>query len=88
MPGKSKAGGVMRGRHGRQDDSVGGSNPRGPVQDPVEDAGAGTEGGRGRSEASPGHLKKAAGAQSARDFAPGRGGQGPAGGGDDRDPRA
>ena len=28
---------------------------------------------RGRSESSPGHLKKAAGAQSARDFAPGRG---------------
>ena len=27
--------------------------------------------GRGRSESSPGHLKKAAGAQSAHDFAPG-----------------
>jgi len=27
---------------------------------------------RGRSESSPGHLKKAAGAQSARDYAPGR----------------
>lgn len=27
---------------------------------------------RGSSEQSPGHLKKAAGAQSARDFAPGR----------------
>lgn len=31
--------------------------------------------GRGRSESSPGHMKKAAGAQSARDFAPSRGGQ-------------
>ena len=30
---------------------------------------------RGRSESSPGHLKKAAGAQSARDYAPGRMGQ-------------
>lgn len=29
----------------------------------------------GRSESSPGHLKKAAGAQSARDYAPGRIGQ-------------
>lgn len=28
--------------------------------------------GRGRSEQSPGHLKKAGGAQDARDFAPGR----------------
>ena len=31
----------------------------------------------GRSESSPGHLKKAAGEQSARDFAPGHGGQAP-----------
>lgn len=37
----------------------------------------GGQGGRGRSESSPGHLKKAAGAQSARDYAPGR--IGPAG---------
>lgn len=29
------------------------------------------EPGRGRSESSPGHLKKDAGARSARDFAPG-----------------
>ena len=29
------------------------------------------QGGHGRSEQSPGHLKKAAGEQSARDFAPG-----------------
>ena len=28
--------------------------------------------GHGRSEQSPGHMKRAAGAQSARDFAPGR----------------
>ena len=33
------------------------------------------QGGRGRSESSPGHLKQAAGAQSARDDAPGRIGQ-------------
>ena len=32
----------------------------------------GASGGRGRSAASPGHLKREAGAQSARDFAPGR----------------
>ena len=31
--------------------------------------------GRGRSDESPGHRKKAAGAQNARDFAPGRQGR-------------
>ncbi|MBI2780323.1 MAG: hypothetical protein HYX55_00825 [Chloroflexi bacterium] len=30
---------------------------------------------RGRSESSPGHLKREAGEQSARDFAPGRSGK-------------
>ena len=32
-------------------------------------------GGPGRSASSPGHLKRAAGAQSARDYAPGRTGR-------------
>jgi hypothetical protein len=34
-------------------------------------------GGHGRSELSPGHRKREAGASSARDFAPGRGGESP-----------
>jgi hypothetical protein len=38
---------------------------------------ADTGGGRGRSELSPGHRKHAAGAQSARDYAPGRGSEPP-----------
>jgi hypothetical protein len=36
--------------------------------------------GPGRSDRSPGHLKKAAGARSAREFAPGRQGRGGSGG--------
>ena len=44
--------------------------------------GAADDGARGRSESSPGHLKKAAGAQSARDFAPGRSGDAPGRSGD------
>jgi hypothetical protein len=39
--------------------------------------GMGSPEGHGRSESSPGHLKKAAGAESARDFAPGHGGTPP-----------
>lgn len=35
-------------------------------------AGKGGGGGRGRSASSPGHLKREAGMQSARDYAPGR----------------
>lgn len=77
MAGRGNAGGKMRGKHARQDESVGGSNPRGPVTDPIG-RGAGDAGDeRGRSGSSPGHLKKAAGARSARDFAPGRGGRSP-----------
>jgi hypothetical protein len=37
-----------------------------------------TEASPGRSESSPGHLKRDAGEQSARDFAPGRSEQPPA----------
>lgn len=33
------------------------------------------QGGNGRSDSSPGHLKREAGEQSARDFAPGRTGR-------------
>jgi hypothetical protein len=54
--------------HGGGDRPDAGETPggRGDLGDP----------GRGRSESSPGHLKKAAGAQSARDYAPGRIGRG------------
>jgi len=50
--------------HGRPGESDGGVDIGAPDQ-------------HGRSESSPGHLKKAAGEQSARDFAPGHGGQAP-----------
>jgi hypothetical protein len=83
MPGKGKVGG-MRGKHERRNDGAGGSDPRGPVQDPIGhdpggQDGAVDAGGGGRSASSPGHLKKAAGARSARDFAPGHAGQTPGG---------
>jgi hypothetical protein len=40
--------------------------------DPARDEREAPEGGRGKSATSPGHLKRDAGARSARDFAPGR----------------
>ncbi|HUQ43702.1 MAG TPA: hypothetical protein VM451_04720 [Candidatus Limnocylindria bacterium] len=61
MPGQGKHNG-KGGQHGQ-----GGEHGQGGgQQEPME-----PQGGHGRSEQSPGHLKKAAGAQSARDFAPG-----------------
>lgn len=45
---------------------------RGQAPDDPADAGQGRPDAPGRSESSPGHLKKDAGARSARDFAPGR----------------
>jgi len=54
-----------------------GRKGRGPLGDEQADTGSGAREGRGGSESSPGHLKKAAGAQSARDFAPGHGGRPP-----------
>lgn len=48
-------------------------DPGGPVNtDGAPDVTADGADAHGRSESSPGHLKKDAGAQSARDFAPGR----------------
>lgn len=54
---------------GRQTDDR--ARPNGP--DPLGDAEpSGANGSHGRSEMSPGHLKKEAGAKSAREFAPGQ----------------
>ena len=61
MPGRGNAGGHGQGRAGKSDGGVD----------------MGVPGQHGRSESSPGHLKKAAAEQSARDFAPGHGGQAP-----------
>jgi len=58
MPGKSGT----RGRGGASAKRRGG--PEGLDHDPSD--------GPGRSSVSPGHLKKAAGVRSAREFAPGR----------------
>lgn len=70
MPGR---GNVLRGKADR------GASGRGPgaEQGRGREASADELGGErgdshGRSASSPGHLKKAAGVQSARDFAPGR----------------
>jgi hypothetical protein len=74
MPGKGNAMG-KGGRPADQDRHGGPMGHEGPMGDDgngepdVLDHGGP---GRGRSESSPGHLKKAAGAQSARDYAPGR----------------
>ena len=81
MPGRGN--GAGRGNaHGG-----GGMRPAGPMghrgnrgsvdrdEHAPEQAGGGSEQVHGRSEQSPGHRKQAAGAQSARDFAPGRAGR-------------
>jgi hypothetical protein len=62
-----------KGERGRGQDKPGGGMPG----DAADDGGRGPGRGRGRSESSPGHLKKAAGEQSARDFAAGQGGDAP-----------
>lgn len=79
MPGRGNAkGGLGKGRAGAPPTMDG---DRQTGRDDLNRDGAGMERGRadrgrpdspGRSEQSPGHLKKAAGAQSARDYAPGR----------------
>lgn len=70
MPGRGNAGGHggqgKAGGHGRGHAGNGDGGADMPVQEQ-----------HGRSESSPGQLKKAAGAQSARDFAPGHGGRAP-----------
>jgi hypothetical protein len=63
-------GGGQGGEHGMPD-----RGPGGPAGDPGEhddELIRHQDGGHGKSASSPGHLKKAAGAQSARDYAPGR----------------
>ena len=58
-------------RHEGQDGEIGQHRDATPNS---TDPGAG-QSGHGRSDSSPGHVKQAAGAQSARDYAPGRMGQ-------------
>jgi len=73
MPGKGKSMGQLG--HGGGNKREGQDGAIGQHRDATPsstDAGAL---GRGRSEMSPGHQKQAAGAQSARDFAPGRNGK-------------
>jgi hypothetical protein len=60
MPGRGKGSG-----HGKGMGQAGDDAGMGRRDDAVH----------GRSESSPGHLKREAGAQSARDFAPGRAGK-------------
>ena len=55
-----------------------------PAEMPSDRGPDGLDDGPGRSAASPGHLKKAAGAQRARDFAPGRQGKATGAGGGKR----
>lgn len=72
----------MPGRGGRQGGPMGHGGPVGHGGGNRRDADAPLPGGdlpnpgRGNSESSPGHLKKDAGARSARDYAPGRIGRG------------
>ena len=72
MPGQGKHNG-KGGRLGQGGDhGNGGEHGNGSEHDPEQQIEPlDPMGGRGRSEQSPGHLKKAAGAQSARDYAPG-----------------
>ena len=82
MPGKSDAKGQSHGGGAGHGKSKGRewTGDDGPISEPPPidqggPMGPGEDDGRpdyrGRSESSPGHLKKTAGAQSARDFAPG-----------------
>jgi hypothetical protein len=80
MPGKAKAGGRGQGHGQGQGGEHGQGHGGGVDRDERGDSG-GTDYGRpdspGRSEWSPGHLKKDAGADSASDYAPGHGGEAP-----------
>jgi len=73
MPGNGSRGQV-RGKQGHRQDEA-------PERDAARPTGADARQGRrdsaGRSQSSPGQMKKAAGADSARDFAPGHGGEPP-----------
>ena len=85
MPGRGNGEGRGRGNaHGRGGGHGTGLPADGPMDrdesrpidgDMPGDRNDGAGGGHGRSELSPGHRKQAAGAQSARDFAPGRAGR-------------
>lgn len=77
--GRGHGGGQGHGREQRHDDNPGGGmrpeEQDGPIGRSGDSDPVGTDDldrGPGRSDDSPGHRKKAAGAQSARDFAPGR----------------
>ena len=75
MPGRGNAGGHRMGHGGNE-----GGEHRMPDRGQSEDNDElirHQDGGHGRSASSPGHLKKAAGAQSARDYAPGHANSGP-----------
>ena len=91
MPGRGKAGGQGRGKgHGGGDPDGGDAGRGNPGRDDRGGAAPADEGrpdGPGRSEWSPGHLKKDAGEQSARDFAHGHGGEAPGRRGEDEGPR-
>lgn len=69
--GQGRRGGGTAGKHGRG--RAGKEERSAPTEPSMQDGDASS---RGRSEMSPGHQKKAAGAQSARDFAPGQEGLG------------
>ena len=84
MPGRGR-GNAQLGRRGQQDRGAQGRGEQGGPEDlrrgrvPDDDRTQPVPHGRpdspGRSEQSPGHLKKAAGARNARDYAPGRAGE-------------
>ena len=80
MPRRGSAGG--QGKGGGQPGGPEGGHGRAGKSDGGVDMGVPDD--RGRSEWSPGHMKKAAGQGSARDFAPGHGGQAPGQVGRDR----
>ena len=89
MPGRGQGKGKGRvGKDlGRPDDAGGAGQARAGDDGDSNDGGFGEAtqgGGPGRSEWSPGHMKRDAGAQSARDFAPGHGGKAPGQVGRDR----
>lgn len=84
MPGKREAGtdhrrhadgGGRHGRHGRPDvpgQDRGDISPGRELDRPNDPRSPDEDMLRGRSDMSPGHLKKAQGARSAREFAPGQ----------------
>ena len=87
MPGRGNAG-HMRGKHEKRqaEPPAPGTDPStGPTTSPGGTVGSDGPGGPGRSDWSPGHMKKAAGVKSARDFAPGHGGTPPGQRGDGQD---